>query len=342
MLYSGEFKPIFKKVARTLYLSLRVLPKSLREPMGLAYLLARAADTIADTELVGVDERQQCLARLKSRLSEPGTDPDEWRLLPWGGAADLPEEGMLLQVMDQLLVGYWGLDPADRGDVKAVLGDLIFGMEQDLKRTSLADLQELDIYCHYAAGVVGVFWSRMLARHEPRLAGLDWVQMEQWGDEFGKGLQLINVIKDIAKDHRHGRCYLPEAELRRLGLTPQDLGDSEKLTTLRPLIDYLIAQSLQALASGQSYILQLPRTGYFIRLAALWPLWIGLATLEFLARDELLFDPKTPHKIPRRQLRQLLAKSFVCVGADRLLTRYFERAADRLKNSPIESRAKAK
>lgn len=48
---------LLKSVSRAFYLSLRVLPAGLREPIGLAYLLARAADTVADTRLLPPDER---------------------------------------------------------------------------------------------------------------------------------------------------------------------------------------------------------------------------------------------------------------------------------------------
>ena len=39
---------LLRGVSRSFYLSLRILPAALREPIGLAYLLARAADTVAD------------------------------------------------------------------------------------------------------------------------------------------------------------------------------------------------------------------------------------------------------------------------------------------------------
>src|SRR5687768_11812317 len=41
--------PVLRSVSRSFYLSLRILPRPLRDPLSLAYLLARAADTIADT-----------------------------------------------------------------------------------------------------------------------------------------------------------------------------------------------------------------------------------------------------------------------------------------------------
>src|SRR5438045_9068521 len=41
--------PLLKSVSRSFYLSIRILPRDLQAPIGLAYLLARASDTIADT-----------------------------------------------------------------------------------------------------------------------------------------------------------------------------------------------------------------------------------------------------------------------------------------------------
>src|SRR5438445_13577408 len=40
---------ILASVSRSFYLSIRLLPKKLRDPVSLGYLLARASDTIADT-----------------------------------------------------------------------------------------------------------------------------------------------------------------------------------------------------------------------------------------------------------------------------------------------------
>src|SRR5438105_14375599 len=40
---------ILRSVSRSFYLSIRFLPQQLREPLALAYLLARTTDTVADT-----------------------------------------------------------------------------------------------------------------------------------------------------------------------------------------------------------------------------------------------------------------------------------------------------
>ena len=48
---------LLKATSRSFYLTLRVLPAAVRPQIGLAYLLARTTDTIADTELVALDSR---------------------------------------------------------------------------------------------------------------------------------------------------------------------------------------------------------------------------------------------------------------------------------------------
>src|SRR5216117_3031821 len=48
---------LLRQVSRSFYLSLAILPRPLREPIGLAYLLARAADTVADTRLIVREDR---------------------------------------------------------------------------------------------------------------------------------------------------------------------------------------------------------------------------------------------------------------------------------------------
>ena len=42
---------VLKRVSRSFYMSLRVLPHELQTPVGLAYLLGRTVDTIADIEI---------------------------------------------------------------------------------------------------------------------------------------------------------------------------------------------------------------------------------------------------------------------------------------------------
>jgi farnesyl-diphosphate farnesyltransferase len=73
------------------------------------------------------------------------------------------------------------------------------------------------------------------------------------------------------------------------------------------------------------YVMAIPRREPRLRLAALWPLWIGLGTLEKLAAAEDPLDPAQPVKISRADVYKILAESSMTVGVDRALTRLHER-----------------
>src|SRR3954470_13166293 len=67
--------PLLRSVSRSFYLSLRFLPKALRAPLSLSYLLARATDTIADTTEPPVALRTEALRKLAAAIQ--GKTPAE-------------------------------------------------------------------------------------------------------------------------------------------------------------------------------------------------------------------------------------------------------------------------
>jgi farnesyl-diphosphate farnesyltransferase len=66
--------PLLKGVSRSFYLTLRILPIGMRDPVGLAYLLARAADTIADTSLIDPEQRLALLLELRAQVEGTASD----------------------------------------------------------------------------------------------------------------------------------------------------------------------------------------------------------------------------------------------------------------------------
>ena len=76
-----ELLPLLKRVSRAFYLSIRVLPDPVRRPVALAYLLARAADTIADTAAVSPDERLKSLLAFRRILAAGDYRGEQVRIL---------------------------------------------------------------------------------------------------------------------------------------------------------------------------------------------------------------------------------------------------------------------
>ena len=126
--------------------------------------------------------------------------------------------------------------PEDRRRVQRLMTTLVRGMEMDLTvfpgnsaadLTALKTLDALDGYTYYVAGCVGEFWTDLMCAYRRGLTSWNVRTMAEVGVRFGKGLQLTNVVKDIAHDLQRGRCYVPEPMLAEHGLKPRDLLDLE-------------------------------------------------------------------------------------------------------------------
>ena len=131
---------LLKRVSRSFFLSVRVLPDEVAAPIGLGYLLARAADTIADTDLLPAATRLALLGEL-TRASEGDVAAVARLTMSLRGLLREPmgqslpsSEQTLLSVLDECLSLHLQSDEIDRLLVTRVLGQLVSGMETDLRR----------------------------------------------------------------------------------------------------------------------------------------------------------------------------------------------------------------
>src|SRR5437016_1749670 len=112
---------------------MRVLPDGMREPVGLAYLLARAADTIADTELVPPAQRLELLLSFRAQVNGGGSisQLDVIRAALTGKQANRHER-ILLESLQPALALLAELPDFDGEQVRRVVTILTEGMELDL------------------------------------------------------------------------------------------------------------------------------------------------------------------------------------------------------------------
>lgn len=334
---------VLKAVSRSFYLTLRALPGKIRSPIGTAYLLARAADTIADTKVVPRDRRLAMLLQLRRQL-ETGIVPAEIAdiqraLTPH---QSLPAERVLLEKLQLCFAMYGEFDAPDRQRIADVVITLTRGMEFDLTRfpgesadqlAALDTPEELDRYTYLVAGCVGPFWTRMCAAHLKELDGWKDGSMEETSIRFGKGLQLCNVLRDIPKDLQIGRCYLPAQELAGAGLKPADLLEPGNAAKLRPLYERYIDRALSQLDAAWRYTLAVPATLPRLRLACAWPILIGLKTLAKLRGNVDILQPDRRIKISRAGVYGLMARTFFIKKSDAKMNRYYERLVQEASNS---------
>lgn len=320
----AELRGVLRSVSRSFFLSLAILPRGLGEPIGLAYLLARAADTVADTRLIARGERLAHLGALRDAYA--GRQADVTAVA--GACAPrqaLEAERRLLEALPGAIDRLARLPAADRAHVRSVLDTLTSGMIFDLERfpgedatrvAALQTMEELDRYVYLVAGCVGPFWTALHIMHRRRLARWDAVAMSALGVRFGKALQMTNVLRDVPGDLRHGRCYLPARELTALGLAPSDLLDPTRSPAARPLLRRLLAVALDHYDAAWQYTLAIPRGEWRMRLACAWPLMIGLETVAAVAAHPDPIAATPPVKISRARVRSILARSLVVVWSN--------------------------
>jgi len=309
------FTRLLRDVSRSFYLTMRVLPRAIRPQVALAYLLARTTDTIADTHIVPVADRLRTLHRFKERVLSRNSAPLD--LSDFARHQGSPTEWMLLERVDETLSVLDTFSPEDQQHIRNVLTIIASGQELDLTRfagagpqaiVSLDTDQELDDYTYRVAGCVGEFWTKICRAHLFAEADLDDDFLLTHGVRFGKGLQLVNILRDLPSDLRQGRCYLPNDRLWAIGITPPDLLHPANEPRLRPLYDFYLAQAEAHLSAGWQYTNGLPRSQMRVRLACAWPILIGAQTLEKLRVGNVL-APELRIKVRRSEVYRIIAQT---------------------------------
>lgn len=336
---------LLKGVSRSFYLTIRILPGPVQEPIRLAYLLARAADTIADTGILPSSVRLNHLKRFRARLDHRGPEPAP----VFTGFADAPLDGGsaeadLLQAVPHLFGALETMPDPDRRDVEKTVGTLIRGMEFDLtafpapgsgRIGALDTLAELDRYTYLVAGCVGEFWTDVMIANDPAVRNWDRERMVDLGVRFGKALQMTNIIRDMPRDLRAGRCYVPremlDEMLESVDLTPEDLLNPAASEQAGPLLTALVRRALDFYVSAEEYIRATPRRSARLRLAMIWPVLIGLATLHLLSQNPNRLDPDVRIRVSRPWIYGMMIRSVPCAWSNALFTSWTKRLRARVQ-----------
>lgn len=324
---------LLRATSRSFYLTLRVLPGAIRPQIGLAYLLARTADTIADTEIVPPEQRLEALQKLRERILGQSTQPLNFGKLVKEQGNDA--EKLLLERVEDGLAALQRCSEADQKLIHEVLKTIISGQELDLRRFEASrvvpiepsapggtDTQfiqkimaletdaQLDDYTYRVAGCVGEFWSRMCRSHLFSHYGLEERQWINDGVRFGKGLQLVNILRDLPADLKKGRCYLPRETLDPAGLQPETLLSTINEAKFLPYYHRYLDVAQAHLEAGWRYTNTLPFGQYRVRLACAWPILIGIETINRLRAADV-HQLQRRVKISRGGVKWIILKSLV-------------------------------
>ncbi len=309
---------ILGSVSRTFYLSVRILPKRLRDPVALAYLLARASDTVADTTELSAELRAEKLRVLARGIQGEALGDAIVDL----SASFVPlqkdeSERALIESLQACLDWLDQSDVTDREEIRAALENINRGQLRDLEQfrdrnrvIALETPADLDEYTYLVAGSAGEFWTRLCFRHVRNFATRSENEMLDLGKRYGMGLQLINILRDAGADLRAGRCYFPNEELATARMeASQIIREPERF---QPIYRKWREKAERGVEAGIQYSRAVRNRR--VRAATVLPALIGARTLALL-RDAGATALHRKIKVPRRQVRRIVLSLMTTLAA---------------------------
>ena len=309
-----EFFELLSNTSRSFSVGILGLDSPLQDEVCLGYLVCRIFDTYEDSVDVKSDLRLACLRRSKDillnindkvRLEELLTD---WELLHDFPAWDVPGmdpwELKLLRAGDRIWRQVAACPLATREAFRDSLEDMILGMTNEIERRQIQrdlqprSLEETDRYCYSVAGTVGALLTRLF-RGQGALS-TDQTTSEE-GIEFGKALQLVNIMKDFHKDWSEGRCYWPG-----LSLPTSKLSCPPALDQLEKSFDALKAQFSRYAAAAWSYVKKIDPQRRDLRFFCEFPLRMAEATLNKAVEDLSWLAEGGTFKVNRLEMAKIL------------------------------------
>ncbi len=203
---------LLSRVARSFAITIRWLPGEIRETVALGYLLARASDSIADSS----DAPRELRLMALEGLIDGEVSADELGELVAGQSVGAEAE--LLAALPDLVASMRA--SKDRERLEWVWRHILRGQTFDLQRFSDSSeplsAEELGEYTYSVAGAVGEFWTELSFDRVPRFSRSQRTEMVALGARYGKGLQLINILRDRAADREIGRVYVADDAVGRV------------------------------------------------------------------------------------------------------------------------------
>lgn len=188
------------------------LPRERRRDISAFYAFCRTVDDIADDPTRELGERRALLEVWKESLTRP-----------------VVNEHALAAAVRGLIEKY-ALPPE-------YLREIIAGVEMDLSGAHYETWEDLQIYCHRVASVVGLVSIEIFGYRD--------VACRQYAVDLGLALQLTNIIRDIGEDYANGgRIYLPRADMARFGYRVEDLAAGKRTPEFLKLMNFQAERAL--------------------------------------------------------------------------------------------------
>ena len=192
-----QSRAITRKSASNLALAFVVLPRAKRDAMSALYAFCREVDDVADEDSVPVEQRRSRLADWRSDVRR---------------ACENQTPEFVVNREFQPVIREFHLP-------FTLFDELIKGCEMDLDIQRYENFEQLELYCHRVASVVGLLSIEIFGYQNPGC--------RDYAVQLGKALQLTNILRDVHTDAGRGRIYLPLSELKKFDVREAEILDAK-------------------------------------------------------------------------------------------------------------------
>jgi farnesyl-diphosphate farnesyltransferase len=339
-------RDILPRVSRTFALSIEALPDGLRTAVGNAYLLCRIVDSIEDEPSLDGGHRNQ-LFETFDRLLDDATDAAAFELMcaraSVGGAG---AHGELCRRSGAVFRRFAALPASQRSAIRPHVLEMSAGMRSYCARGvgprparpapsqgfHISHMADLERYCYFVAGTVG---NLLTALFEDTVDGLSEEArrgLRERAVPFGIGLQMVNVVKDVAADAaERGVCFLPLDLADQHGLAIDRLLEPGMRDAGVAVVRAVCARAREHLRHAEEYVALWPTSGpgeqaaRAVRLFCVVPLALALATLQTVEQGSGTLQPGTEPKVGRTAVGRILVEAVGAAASNDALVALLDR-----------------
>lgn len=189
---SESAQEISKKSKSSFYYAFNLLPEDKRDAMNTVYAFCRKTDDIVDENSDSTDLKYEKLRKWRIEFEKSFSGNSEFALL-----------NKLGKTISNFNIP---LDP---------FFELIKGMEMDLQKDRYKSFDDLQLYCYRVASTVGLMCIEIFGYKHP--------STKQFAVDLGIALQMTNILRDIGKDAKNGRIYLPQEDLLKFNYSEKEI-----------------------------------------------------------------------------------------------------------------------
>ncbi len=335
---------LLPQVSRTFALSIEMLPPSLRDAVCDAYLLCRIVDSIEDDARLSLERRLALFDAFDAALASDTADEGALeRAARDANVGDTAAEIELCARSGAVLRAFRSLDRSQREAIRPHVLEMSRGMRAYATRAAsegrlrIRDVADLESYCYFVAGTVGGLLTDLFVLEVPGLDAETRAELQRLAVSFGLGLQLVNIVKDVADDLERGACFLPMSLAAREGIELEELLDPKKRAEAMRVVGAVCALAEDKLRDAQTYILTWPaERAQAVRLFCTVPLVLALASLRVVREGTNALVPNATPKVSRFSVFTIVRDAIAAASDDRALAQLFARHTSS-QNTPGDS-----